>query len=55
MIDRWEIVYSYGKEKLRCPTCDFYFAIEDMCGMTVEEFRHCPNCGERLHLPEEKK
>lgn len=36
---------------LLCPICDFKFEVdEDVRG----DYRHCPYCGERLHLPKKE-
>lgn len=50
MMDRWERVY-FDENIMRCPVCGMTIDF-DRTDFVVDDFRHCPNCGERLAPPE---
>lgn len=52
LMDIWEFEYD---KRYSCPVCDFLLNLNEIKYLKIEDFRHCPNCGERLLPPKEDK
>lgn len=50
-MDRWLWAVYEDSGKLECPVCESIWEIR--YPYTAANYRHCPNCGERLEPPME--